>query len=242
MPALPNDYDSDPSRWASRDPAVQMHGDVHQPVAERLIRENLAPVLDVGGGPGTLASLLPAARLAVVIDLSPTQLAAAPEPKVLAHAAALPISGGSVGAVAMLWMLYHLGDVALVELQLHARDVRDGYLSAEATKLDREAPSSSPDLQHTVTATNPFPKEPPMQLQTHPIAHGRHETFPLSLPRLLKMGANALHIPIHADIVVLTAPLDHEVSEDKCPEPRHCPAVGGHIPARPRLSGSLRVR
>lgn len=112
MPALRNDYDSDPSRWASRDPAVQMHGDVHQPVAERLIREDLAPVLDVGGGQGTLAGLLPAGRLAVVIDLFPTQLAAAPEPKVRAHAAALPISGGSVGAVAMLWMLYHLDEPA----------------------------------------------------------------------------------------------------------------------------------
>jgi SAM-dependent methyltransferase len=83
-----------------------MHGDVHQPVAERLIREDLAPVLDVGGGQGTLAGLLRAGRLAVVIDLSPTQLAAAPEPTVLAHAAALPIIEGSVGAVAMLWMLY----------------------------------------------------------------------------------------------------------------------------------------
>jgi ubiquinone/menaquinone biosynthesis C-methylase UbiE len=114
-----------------------MHGDVHQPVAKRLIREDLAPVLDVGGGQGTLASLLPAA-LAVVVDLSPTQLAAAPEPKVLAHAVALPIGERSVGAVAMLWMLYHLDEPAQAIREAERVLRRGGLFVASTTSRNND--------------------------------------------------------------------------------------------------------
>jgi len=133
MPALPNDYDTDPSRWASHDPSVQTHGDVHKPVAERIIREGLAPVLDVGGGQGTLVRLLPVACRAVAVDLSPTQLTPAPGPKVRAHAAALPISQEAAGAVAMLWMLYHL-DEPIQAIREAKRVLRsDGLVVASTT-------------------------------------------------------------------------------------------------------------
>ncbi|MGH8986712.1 MAG: class I SAM-dependent methyltransferase [Acidimicrobiia bacterium] len=43
-----------------------------------------------------------------MVDLSTTMLAAAPHPKMQARAERLPIPNESAGAVAMLWMLYHL--------------------------------------------------------------------------------------------------------------------------------------
>jgi SAM-dependent methyltransferase len=148
VPALSNDYDSDPGRWASRCASVQLYGDVHRPVAERISRENLAPVLDVGGGGGALASLLPASWLAVVADLSPTQLAATPHPKVRAHAAALPISHGSVGAVAMLWMLYHLEEPAQAILEAK-RVLRRGGLFAASTTSRHNDPELTDEYPPT---------------------------------------------------------------------------------------------
>lgn len=110
MSALPPDYDADPSRWRSSDPAWQVFGDVHEPVAERLAAEGSSPVLDVGGGQGRLARYLPARCSPIVVDISPTQLADAHGPLVLADALRTPFRPGSAGAVAMLWMLYHLQD------------------------------------------------------------------------------------------------------------------------------------
>jgi hypothetical protein len=45
MPALPSDYDSDPARWRSCERGAQVFGDVHAPVAQRIVGEDLAPVL-----------------------------------------------------------------------------------------------------------------------------------------------------------------------------------------------------
>ena len=90
MPVIRSDYDSDPERWRSCDRNVQMFGDVHAPVARRIIDEDLAPVLDIGGGQGYLETLLPTGRPSIVVDLSPTQLADAPHPKIRADASVLP--------------------------------------------------------------------------------------------------------------------------------------------------------
>ncbi len=54
------------------DRSVQVAGDVHHDVAERIRREGRCPVLDVGGGDGYLGSLLPAGWPTVVLDRSPT--------------------------------------------------------------------------------------------------------------------------------------------------------------------------
>jgi SAM-dependent methyltransferase len=105
-------------------------------VAERLARERISPVIDVGGGRGRLAELLPGT---VVVDFSPTQLADAPPPKLRGDALALPFASGAAGAVAMLWMLYHLDDpvVAIAEAR---RVLRPGGLFAACTASRRNDP------------------------------------------------------------------------------------------------------
>ncbi len=47
-----------------------------------------------------------------MVDVSAAQLADAPHPKLRGDARHLPVRSGSAGAVAMLWMLYHLDDPA----------------------------------------------------------------------------------------------------------------------------------
>jgi hypothetical protein len=123
MPAVPSDYDSDPERWRSCHRSVQVFGDVHEPVASRIVEEGLAPVLDVGGGDGRLESLLPPRWPAIVIDLSATMLVDAPPPKVRANAAVLPVRDDSAGAVTALWMLYQADEPAMVSPRPHTRCV-----------------------------------------------------------------------------------------------------------------------
>jgi SAM-dependent methyltransferase len=132
MPALPSDYDSDPRRWRSCDRSAQMFGDVHAPVARRIADEDLAPVLDIGGGQGYLKTLLPTGWPAIVVDLSPTQLTDAPHPKIRADASVLPARDRSAGAVTALWMLYHLDNPALAVAEA-ARVLRPGGLFVAST-------------------------------------------------------------------------------------------------------------
>ena len=137
--ALPSDYDTDPARVRSGDRAWQVFGDVHEQVAARIQAEALAPVLDVGGGQGRLEELLPAGWPALILDLSPTQLAEAPWPKTRADARRLPIREASVGAVAMLWMLYHLQDPAAAIAEAR-RVLRPGGLFAASTSARNNDP------------------------------------------------------------------------------------------------------
>src|SRR5439155_6646054 len=67
MPALPSDYDSDPDRWHSCDRNVQVFGDIHSPVARRIVGEDLAPVLYICGGQGDLESMPPTGWLTIVV-------------------------------------------------------------------------------------------------------------------------------------------------------------------------------
>jgi len=87
--ALPSDYDSDPGRYLAS--TEWPHDDVHPYVAARLADAGARTVLDVGGGTGKLARLLPGLSMrCLLIDLSVTMLALAPRPAVRAadHAAA----------------------------------------------------------------------------------------------------------------------------------------------------------
>lgn len=112
--ALPLDYDHDPDRFRTgRDTALRygVSTDVHEPTAARLIAEGLRPVLDVGCGDGALGRPLISAGVPWIgIDLSATLLRDAPRPTVRADATALPVPDGTFGAVAALYMLYHLAD------------------------------------------------------------------------------------------------------------------------------------
>ncbi len=153
MPALPSDYDSDPERWGSCDRSVQVFGDAHEPVARRIVDEELAPVLDVGGGQGRLESLLPAGWPAIVVDRSPTQLADAPSPNVRADASVLPVRDASVCAVTALWMLYHLDDPVRAIAEA-ARVLRPGGLFVASTS----SRTSDPELTDGYPPT-PFDAE-----------------------------------------------------------------------------------
>ena len=109
MTALPSDYDSDPGRYLASTEGP--HDDVHPYVAAQLADAGARTVLDVGGGTGKLARLLPGLSMrCLLIDLSVTMLALAPRPAVRADGSRLPIAGASVDAVAALYTLYHYGD------------------------------------------------------------------------------------------------------------------------------------
>jgi SAM-dependent methyltransferase len=144
MTALPLDYDSDPGRFLAS--CEHPHDDVHPYVAERLARAGASTVLDVGGGSGRLAVLLPElAMRCLLIDLSPAMLAMAPRPKAQADGARLPIADESADAVAALYTLYHYDDPR-VPISEARRVLRPGGLFA-ACAPNRD---STPELARVV--------------------------------------------------------------------------------------------
>jgi SAM-dependent methyltransferase len=144
MTAMPTDYDSDPGRFlASNDVPTD---DVHPEVAARLAAAGARVVLDVGGGSGKLARLLPGLSIrCLLIDLSPTMLALAPRPAARAEAARLPVADASVDAVAALYTLYHFDD-PLTPIAEARRVLRPGGLFA-ACAPNRD---SNPELAHVL--------------------------------------------------------------------------------------------
>lgn len=133
MRRVPSDYDTDPGRWRSHDVAWVRGGDPFRRVADRVVRLGARPVLDVGGGTGALGRSLPSGWPVVLVDSSLTQLREAPtRDKVCASALALPVPASSMGAVAMLWMLYHLDEPAGAVAEAR-RVLRDGGLFVAAT-------------------------------------------------------------------------------------------------------------
>lgn len=140
------DYDSDPARSRAFTPPT----DVHEPVAERLVRERLVPIVDVGCGRGRLAQALgDSAQIHWIgVDPSPAQVADAPRPVVRGDGRLLPIRDASVGAVTALWMLYHLEHPEEVLVESHRVLRPGGMFVASTTRRD-----DSPELMSPSAAT-----------------------------------------------------------------------------------------
>lgn len=142
MRTLPNDYDSDPGRFAANQLATRRwvrRQDVHVDAAQRLADDGCRIVADIGGGNGTLARLLADRGVrAVVID--PAGYAAdAPRPVVRADACMLPFADDVFDGAAALYMLYHLAE-PLVALREARRVLRRGGLLAVAAPSRRNDP------------------------------------------------------------------------------------------------------
>lgn len=137
MTALPPDYGERPERFLVGREVVRRFGragDVHVPVADRLVAEGLAPVLDVGCGDGALLEALPAGWPWIGLDAEGWDVV-----RVLGDAARLPVASGSVGAVTALWVLYHLEDPVAAVAEAH-RAVRPGGLFATCTTARDDSP------------------------------------------------------------------------------------------------------
>ena len=139
MRALPCDYDTDPARGRSfLSPAGE---DVHARVARRIGIERRHPVVDVGCGTGRLAAAPPRDWPWIGVERSPSQLASAPSTTIRADASSLPLPTGSAGAVAALWVLYHLDDpVEAVEESW--RVLRRGRVFVTCTTARDDSPES----------------------------------------------------------------------------------------------------
>jgi SAM-dependent methyltransferase len=144
MSVLPNDYDCDPDRFLSTE--KHPHDDVHPYVAARFAAAGARTVLNVGGGNGRLARLLPALSMrCLLLDLSPAMLDLARRPKARADGARLPAADASVDAVAALYTLYHYHD-PLVPIREARRVLRPGGMFA-ACAANRD---SDPELAHVI--------------------------------------------------------------------------------------------
>ena len=147
-PALPCDYDTDPERWIRRPAEAKAVGDVHEIVADRIRQEGLSPVIDVGSGHGRLGDLLGAGVRYLGIDRSPGQIARSSQPAALADATRLPIRDKSAGAVAALWMLYHLDDPIAAIREAH-RVLRPGALFVASASRRDDSPEVQPSREPT---------------------------------------------------------------------------------------------
>jgi SAM-dependent methyltransferase len=146
MSSYPKDYATDPARFAAAREATQRwstHGDVHTDVAERFVREGLAPVLDIGCGDGALRAALPSDWPWVGVDDDLGLLGAAGRGGVRADATVCPVRTGSCSAAAALWMLYHLEQPRLAIAEAR-RALRSGGLFAACTTARSDSPELHP--------------------------------------------------------------------------------------------------
>ena len=112
---------------------------MHPRVAARFEAEQLEPVLDIGCGDGALRMALSPAWPWVGLDDDEPLLRAAGRPGALSDARRCPVRDASCGAVAALWMLYHLDDPTLAIAEAR-RVLRPGGLFATCTTTRDDAP------------------------------------------------------------------------------------------------------
>ncbi len=112
---------------------------MHRLVAARFEEERLEPVLDIGCGDGALRmALAPSWRWAGLDEDEPL-LRTAGHPGAVADAANCPVRDSSFGAVAALWMLYHLDDPMLAIAEAR-RALRPGGLFVTCTTARDDSP------------------------------------------------------------------------------------------------------
>lgn len=145
-PGLPCDYDTDPERWANRPPEAIALGDVHGAIAERILAEGLSPVVDIGSGYGRLGDELKGYPSYLGIDMSPTQISRSTQPVLMANANHLPIRDESAGAVAALYMLYHL-DEPLIAIREAHRVLKRGGLFVACSPARNDSPEVQPEQE-----------------------------------------------------------------------------------------------
>ena len=143
MSALRPDYDDDPGR--SRSFQAGWQEDIHSPVAARLVSEGVDSVVDVGCGIGRFATAVAGRLRWVGVDASSRQLADCPHrPIASADAVNLPFRTGSIRALVMLYMLYHLEEPARA-LREAKRVLRPGGLLAVCTMSRANDPELVPN-------------------------------------------------------------------------------------------------
>jgi SAM-dependent methyltransferase len=140
--SLPPDYDVDPER--SRAFRLGWQEDVHGPVAQHFVDRGVRSVVDVGSGVGRFAAAVHGRMAWIGVDNSPRQLQDCNHrPVIRADAVALPFRSGSVDAVVMLWMLYHLDNPA-AGLREARRVLRFGRSLAACAASRRNDPELVP--------------------------------------------------------------------------------------------------
>lgn len=143
MDSVPVDYDTDPGRSTSWDMSWVI-GDTYAGSGDRIAREGLRRVLDIGCGTGGFAATLSAGTTWIGLDSSPAQLAVAPRPTVRGEARQLPFDSGTFDAAVCHWMLYHFDNPTEVVAEAY-RVLRSGGLFVASTMSRFEDPELVPN-------------------------------------------------------------------------------------------------
>ena len=146
---LPSDYNDAVFRQGQEAHALDHsillpeYRDVHPLIADRIAASAASLVLDLGCGPTKLGKLLDERGVKWVgIDAAVRRLEAGHGPRILGDARHLPFPDGAFGAVAALYMLYHLADPVVAIREAH-RVIEPGGLFAATAPSRYDDPELS---------------------------------------------------------------------------------------------------
>lgn len=145
MSTIQPDYDTDPDRSAAWNQSWIAANQDWDEGAGRFVREELAPILDVGCGYGGYARRLPPDARWIGVDSASSMVnGVTARPVIQADALHLPFRDHSVGGVVCRNMLYHFDRPAKVIAEAH-RVLRDGGLFLAQTKARSQDPELVPN-------------------------------------------------------------------------------------------------